>query len=536
MTSWLKGYLLYAIVFLVAILILGDIYLIYQNNNVISFNKNQQEQAEKIKISTSDVIRNLHLLDLAVRSYAFVRNQHFMRAIENAIERKNNAFHALEVSLKAQDYPMEKFYLIRDSVESYVSVTRGMIELIDENDQESFVSLLEKDPGYQVWLLYLKFSDDIYAFEDNISKQAKLRYERALNNIYILQIILFFVAVPTLAYTAYYTNRSLSISEQLRKSESEKASILEEQNQLLEKTVHERTREILAQNEEIISQNEEISMHNEKLLEAKNIIERQNKFIQDKNDELAVEVDRQTKNLKQANTELLEHNNRLEQFAFIISHNLRAPMSRIIGLSSILDFAKEVNEVSDIAKLMMKSTQDLDQIIRDLTEILGIQKMNAELVNDIQLDNLLQKVFITLEGDIKENKAVIDFDFSKAPRITAIPSYVESIFYNLISNAIKYKHPGRRPTITIQSYAKGEYIQIDVSDNGLGIDLEAHKENLFSLYKRFHFHVQGRGMGLYLVKTQLTAQGGKIAVKSKAGEGTVFSLLFKIMPSAEIIE
>ena len=529
MTSWLKGYLLYAIVLLVALLIVGDIYLIYQNNNVIIFNKNQQEQAEKIKISTGDVIKNLHLLDLAVRSYAFVRNEHFMRAIENAIERKNNAFHSLEVSLKAQNYPMSEFYQIRDSVESYVSVARDMIELIDREDQKSFVSLLEHDPGYKVWLLYLKFSDDIYAFEDNISRQARLRYDRALNNIYTLQIILFFIAVPTLAYTAYYTNRALSLSEKLRNSEREKATILKEQNQLLEKTVNERTREILAQNEEIISQNEEISMHNEKLLEAKKIIERQNKFIQEKNDALAVEVERQTKNLKQANIELLEHNSRLEQFAFIISHNLRAPMSRIIGLSSILDFAKEVNEVSDIAKLMMKSTQDLDQIIRDLTEILGIQKMNAGLMNNIQLDSLLHRVMVSLDSDIKENNAAIDFDFTKAPHITAIPGYVESIFYNLISNAIKYRHPGRRPTIVIQSYVKGEYIQIDVADNGLGIDLEAHKENLFSLYKRFHFHVQGRGMGLYLVKTQLTAQGGKIDIKSKAGEGTVFSVLFKII-------
>ena len=72
-----------------------------------------------------------------------------------------------------------------------------------------------------------------------------------------------------------------------------------------------------------------------------------------------------------------------------------------------------------------------------------------------------------------------------------------------------------------------EYVQIDIADNGLGIDLEAHKENLFSLYKRFHFHVDGRGLGLYLVKTQVTALGGKIDVKSKEGEGTVFSLWIK---------
>lgn len=527
MISWFKGYLLYAIVLLIALLILGDIYLIYQNNHVITFNKSQQEQAEKVKVSTSEVIRSIHLLDLAIRSYAFVRNRHFMAAMDSAIKSKNVALYALEVPLKSQNYPMWKFYALRDSIETYVVVARAMVDSIDKEDQRSFVKFLEKDPGYEVWLHYLEFSQDINSFEGNISKQAKLRYEQALNNIYILQIILFFVAVPTLGYTAYYTNRTLSISEQLRQSEKEKTTILAEQNQLLEKTVHERTREILAQNEEITAQNEEIGMHNEKILEAKIIIEKQNQQIQQKNAELALEVQRQTQDLKQANTELVEHNDKLEQFAFIISHNLRAPMSRILGLSSILDFTKEVNEVSDIARLMTKSTQDLDHIIKDLTEILSIQKMNAQSMHELHFDTLLNTVMQTLEKDIQETRSTISADFREASQIMTVPSYMESIFYNLISNAIKYRHPGRRPAIAIQSSVKGEYVQIDFADNGLGIDLTTHRDSLFSLYKRFHFHVDGRGLGLYLVKMQLNALGGKIDLTSKEGSGTVFSIWIK---------
>jgi signal transduction histidine kinase len=536
MISWFKGYLLYTIVFLIAVLILGDIYLIYHNNRVITFNKNQQEQAEKVKVNTSEVIRSLHLLDLAIRSYAFVRNDHYRAAIDSAIKAKNVALYSMEIPLKSQRYPMSKFYTLRDSIESYVSVTRRMIDLIEKGDQSTFVKLLEKDPGYALWLHYLKFSRDVHAFEDTISRQAKLSYDSALNEIYIVQFILFLIAVPTLGYTAFYTNRTISTSEQLRKSEADKAAILAEHNQLLEKTVHERTREILAQNEEITAQNEEIGMHNEKLLEAKNIIEKQNEFIQQQNAELATEVEHQTQNLKQANTELMEHNKRLEQFAFIISHNLRAPMSRIIGLSSILDFTTEVNEVADIAKLMTRSTQDLDQIIKDLTEILSIQKMNAQLMDKIRLDTLLYKVEATLEEDIQKTKTIISADFSRAENVTSIPTYMESILYNLINNAIKYRHPGRRPKVSIQSQDQGEYIQIDICDNGLGIDVETNKEHLFGLYKRFHFHVEGRGLGLYLVKSQLTALGGKIDLKSKEGEGTVFSIWIKnIHPTEESI-
>jgi signal transduction histidine kinase len=527
MISWFKGYVLYTIVFLIALLILGDIYLIYRNNRVITFNKNQQEQTEKVKISASDVMRSLHLLDLAVRSYAFVKNEHFNNAMKTAIRDKNAALRELETSLSAQNYSMTKFDDLRDSIENYVITVQQMFELIDKNDQAAFVKLLEQDPGYNVWMLYQNFSKDVYAFEDEIAAKAKLQYDDALNNIYFLQIVLFCIAVPTLAYTAYYTNRTILVSDELRKSEAEKANILAQQNQLLEKTVHERTREILAQNEEITSQNEEIVLHNERLQEAKMTIERQSKFIQEKNEELATEVERQTQGLKQANAELIDHNSRLEQFAFIISHNLRAPMSRIIGLSSILDFAKDASEVSEIAKLMTKSSQDMDHIIKDLTEILGVQKMNAGSMNKIQLPGILYKVTGTLEDDIKEAQASISVDFSQADSVAGISSYIESIFYNLISNAIKYKHPGRKPVITVQSQMADEFVQIDIGDNGLGIDLDAHKETLFSLYKRLHFHVDGRGLGLYLVKTQVTALGGKIDVKSKEGEGTVFTLWIK---------
>ena len=527
MTSWLKGYVLYAVVCLIALLLLGDIYLIYQNNRVITFNKNQQEQAEKIKVQTSEVIRSLHLLDLAVRSYAFVRNDHFKAAIELAIKDNEAALSQLEIPLTAQKYSMEKFYDLRDSIAAYIQIANFMIGLIEKGDQPSFVKLLEEDPGYKVWLQYQKFSTNINTFENEISSQAKFRYERALNNIYILQVILFFIAVPTLAYTAYYTNQTILISEQLRKSEEEKATIFLHQNQLLEKTVHERTREILAQNEEITAQNEEIGMHNEKLQDAKQTIEDQNKLIKKKNEELAEEVNRQTQDLKQANAELKEHNARLEQFAFIISHNLRAPMARLVGLSSILEFTTDINEVSDIVKLMLKSTHDLDHVIKDLTMILGIQKTNMQSLVDIELDVLLRKVIRSLQEEIIETQTKISYDFTNADHIKSLLPYMESVFYNLISNAIKYRHPNRQPSISIQSNLKGEYVQIDVADNGLGIDLETHKDNLFSLYKRFHFHVEGKGLGLYLVKTQLSALGGKIDVKSIDGEGTVFSLFIK---------
>jgi light-regulated signal transduction histidine kinase (bacteriophytochrome) len=158
------------------------------------------------------------------------------------------------------------------------------------------------------------------------------------------------------------------------------------------------------------------------LLEAKRIIEEQNLLIQQKNNELGIEVARQTRDLTETNLELIEQNTRLEQFAFIISHNLRAPMARIVGLSAILDFAKDSVETSEIVKLMAKSTQDLDQVIKDLTLILGIQKMNTKVLSEIPLASLLQKVLTSLEPEIKETKNKGYLRLQQAERCCFSPS------------------------------------------------------------------------------------------------------------------
>jgi signal transduction histidine kinase len=548
MISRLKGYLLYIVVSLVGFLMLGNIYLIYLNNHVISSNKEQQEVAERIKLNTLDVIRSLHLLDLAIRSYTFVKGDHFLNAANNAISDNTLAISRLEDPLKSQNFPMAEFYQLKDSVNAYIKVARHMLDLISKGEHKQFVDILSKDPGYSVWQQHQAFSALVNEVEGDISDNARTRYEAALKNSYLLQILLFLITIPTLGYTAYFTRRNLFVSEQLRESEAEKTKILEDQNRLLEKTVYERTREILTQNSEISAQNEEMTAYNEQLLlqqreielhrnslsnqnesliEAKRVIEEQNLLIQQKNNELGIEVARQTRDLKQTNLELIEQNTRLEQFAFIISHNLRAPMARLVGLSAILDLTTDARETSEIVGLMVKSTQDLDQVIKDLTLILGVQKMNTKVLSDISLEPLLQKVVATLEPEIKETKTMVTSDFTSLNDVTSLHPYMESIFYNLLSNAIKYRHPERSPVIHVKSKVVDGYNLITFEDNGLGIDVEKHKESLFNLYKRFHFHTEGKGMGLYLVKTQLTALGGRIEVNSRVNEGTRFCIYLK---------
>jgi len=541
MIPWFRGYALFIIVFMVGLLMLANIYWIHRNNRVIELNKERQAEAEMVKVNTVDVIRSLHLLDLSVRSYVFVKGTHFLAAIDTALANNDEAFRKLESSLKSQQFPMTDFYHLRDSVASYIAITRRMISLIDSGGEEAFVKILRTDPGYNVWLQHAQFSHEVKAFENEVSREAKREYEKALQNTYILQILLFLLAIPTLGYTAFHTNRSLAITEKLRKAEAEKSLLLLHQNQLLERAVLERTREIVAQSEEIASHNEQLMLQqreietqrndlarqNENMRGAKEIIEEQSKMIRQRNRDLGREVEQQTRDLRQKNLELVEKNSRLEQFAFIISHNLRSPMARLVGLSALLDFAKDNEGISEIVSLMVKSTQDLDQVVKDLTLILDIQKMDTSIFHEIHLDVLLARVLQSLQTEIQESGASIEIDFSNVNMVTSLSPYMESIFYNLISNAIKYRHPDRLPDVRIKSKPEAGFVRIDVSDNGLGIDVDRHRQNLFNLYRRFHFHVNGRGMGLYLVKAQITAMGGNIEVISEPDKGTVFSVFIK---------
>jgi signal transduction histidine kinase len=117
-------------------------------------------------------------------------------------------------------------------------------------------------------------------------------------------------------------------------------------------------------------------------------------------------------------------------------------------------------------------------------------------------------------------------DFSAVDEYTSIKSYIHSIFYNLIFNSIKYSDPSRMPVISVTSKRENHKIYLIFKDNGMGIDLDKKGEQIFGLYKRFHNHIEGKGMGLFMVKTQVEILGGKITVKSQPNQGTEFEIEF----------
>jgi signal transduction histidine kinase len=531
----LKGNFLYGVVVLISLLLVANIILTHYNNRIIQRNKKLQQEAEYIKLYTEQIGKStIHGIDIGLRGYAIMGNAQFFSPVDSAILRKDSILRNVESRLHRQNYDLTEFHELRDSLNSYIAFALRLRDLLAAGQREAFIKEFSSDKGLYLWLQYLQCLKNIATFENQINAQAEEEYQAALKRNYFLQVMLFLICCPTLIYTAIHTRKRFRLSEQVHEMEAEQNRILLEQNQKLEFLVAERTKEIAAQNQEIIAQSEEIaaqrdtlSVQNRKLSEVHKIIEEQKNSIETENERLETEVFNRTQQLQLANQQLIQHNSQLEQFAFIAAHNLRAPLARILGLSNIIELSTDIADRENSLKKLVASTRDMDSVIRDLNTILDIKKHNANYTA-VNLEQLLQKVLKTLEKERSDTNTVITYDFSEEKTIFAVAPYVESILYNLLSNAIKYRHPDRPPRIILKTDVQEGYVCLSIQDNGLGIDLAQHQHNIFNLYKRFHLHVEGKGLGLYLVKTQIVAQGGRIEIDSTPGVGSTFYLYFKV--------
>jgi signal transduction histidine kinase len=271
--------------------------------------------------------------------------------------------------------------------------------------------------------------------------------------------------------------------------------------------------------EEIQAQNEELLMANEEISAQRDMIQQQRNHLDSRNRQLEDIVEERTK-------DLVQYIQQLEQFAFISSHNLRAPIARILGLGNLLEM-KDLRDSETIHKALIACAHDLDIVIKDLNAVLDIRQNNQLDLTLVMLSDEMLKVRSSLSNQIMANEALIHEDFSEADQVKTFRPYLHSILMNLISNALKYRRLDVSPVITIKSLHKERFVCIQVSDNGMGIDLEKYGDKLFMMYRRFHNHVEGKGLGLYMVKTQIEAMGGKIEIESEINSGTTFYLYFK---------
>ncbi len=227
--------------------------------------------------------------------------------------------------------------------------------------------------------------------------------------------------------------------------------------------------------------------------------------------------------------ELVENNLELKQFSYITTHNLRAPLTNLISICDIIEPGIGTDELTlQLIEGFKTSTHHLNETLKDLIEILIIKENRNIQKGQLTFEDIFKKVSESLSMSLLKNKVIINADFSAAPSVIFANAYLESIFLNLLTNAVKYRHPDRDPIITIKTNKEpnGD-TKLTFSDNGIGINMALAKDKIFGLYKRFHKNSDSKGIGLYLIHSQLTSHGGKIEVDSEVNIGTTFTIIFK---------
>ena len=217
-------------------------------------------------------------------------------------------------------------------------------------------------------------------------------------------------------------------------------------------------------------------------------------------------------------------NNRLLNFAHIVSHNLRNQSGNISSLVNL----KEADMVNDdeFFSYISAVSKELSSTIENLVELVRVQNDVNDDKEKLNVNNYLGKVLNILVDNIHKNKINIIDKIDKNFTVNFNKSYLESILLNLTSNAIKYSDKNKEAFIEYTQEVIDGYSVLVVKDNGIGIDLEKHKDEVFGLYKTFHTNENSTGIGLHITKNQIEAMGGKIEVESKVGEGTTFKVYF----------
>lgn len=219
-----------------------------------------------------------------------------------------------------------------------------------------------------------------------------------------------------------------------------------------------------------------------------------------------------------------EQNKRLINFTYVISHNIRSHVANIIGILNISD---EMEDNTMALGMIKESTQSLDQTLHNLNEIISIQANTSLPVTQINIFQEIHRIISSIQILITEADVKISYLFDPHQILTTNPAYFESIILNLLTNALKYKSWERSLEIELNVYHTPEHTVLTFRDNGMGIDLKRYNDQLFGMYKTFHRNKDARGLGLYIIKTQIEAMKGSIEVESEVHVGTTFKLCFK---------
>lgn len=250
-------------------------------------------------------------------------------------------------------------------------------------------------------------------------------------------------------------------------------------------------------------------------------------FVSDINKRKAAEIN-QNKEFHQSKMlaeNLQKQVEQLNEFTRIIAHNLRSPVANLNFLIEFYRREEDPKEREGFFEQFVEVAKNLMGTIDDLSEALKVQNLRDIPRTTENLEAALNRARVALGIEIDQSQADVQSNFSEAPTLVMPRAYLDSIFLNLISNAIRYKKPEQAPVVRISSKREPHATKLIFEDRGLGIDLDRHGHRLFGLHQIFHKHPESRGVGLFITHMQVAALGGKIDVESAEGKGTTFVIV-----------
>ncbi len=252
-------------------------------------------------------------------------------------------------------------------------------------------------------------------------------------------------------------------------------------------------------------------------------LSKSNQALSNLNENLENLVETRTKELSEANIMLTSSNEKLESFAYIVSHDLKAPMRTVRSFASLLKnkYAGKLDAAGlEYLDFITENTGRMSRLISDILNTSMLKKDDNEGIVSVNLNQIIEEVLSNLQQDIKDKKATVKY--SHLPVIKGYPSDFIQLFQNLISNSIKYSKPEEPPVIKVIGSRNDKVYEFKIQDNGIGI-AEDKLTHIFDEFDRAGLQDDnGQGIGLSTCKRIIKEYKGNITVESKVDQGTTF--------------
>ncbi|MEX0904109.1 MAG: ATP-binding protein [Balneolaceae bacterium] len=226
--------------------------------------------------------------------------------------------------------------------------------------------------------------------------------------------------------------------------------------------------------------------------------------------------------------ELITRNRELRQFSYITSHNLREPVTTLQSLISLMENQPaDDREFREVVGDFAASVEKINTTVEDLVKVLIIKDKPAYAdQEEVFFEDSFEQARQKAKNLSEQSELQIETGF-QVPSVIFNKSYMESIFSHLLANSVKFRSSSKKLKISVKTEKEDDHILLTFQDNGVGLDVEQHQEKLFGLYQKFHSKATGKGLGLFLVKSQVEAFGGSIEARSDSGEGMTILIRFK---------